>query len=84
MTEARRTVAEFIKIDSSYLIQLDPPALFERLQSNLPYEETRQYVLKVAGYRKQFIGAPSAPATAMQQGVRDRAETPGHQQSISR
>jgi membrane-bound lytic murein transglycosylase C len=46
--------------------QLDPPALFERLRSNLPYEETRQYVVKVAGYRKQFAGAPSAPATAMQ------------------
>jgi membrane-bound lytic murein transglycosylase C len=46
--------------------QLDPPALFERLRSNLPYEETRQYLVKVAGYRKQFVGAPSAPATAMQ------------------
>lgn len=45
--------------------QLDPPALFERLRTNLPYEETRQYVVKVAGYRKQFVGAPSAPATAM-------------------
>jgi membrane-bound lytic murein transglycosylase C len=44
---------------------LDPPALFERLRSNLPYEETRQYVVKVAGYRRQFVGAPSAPATAM-------------------
>ena len=46
--------------------QLDPPALFERLRSNLPYEETRQYLIKVAGYRKQFVAAPSAPATAMQ------------------
>jgi membrane-bound lytic murein transglycosylase C len=46
--------------------QLDPPALFERLRSNLPYEETRQYVIKVTGYRKQFVAAASSPATAMQ------------------
>jgi membrane-bound lytic murein transglycosylase C len=46
--------------------QLDPPALFDRLRTNLPYEETRQYVVKVADYRKQFVGAPPVPATAMQ------------------
>jgi membrane-bound lytic murein transglycosylase C len=46
--------------------QLEPPALFDRLRTNLPYEETRQYVVKVAEYRKQFVGAPSIPATAMQ------------------
>ena len=46
--------------------QLEPPALFERLRTDLPYEETRQYVVKVAEYRKQFVGAPAAPATAMQ------------------
>jgi membrane-bound lytic murein transglycosylase C len=46
--------------------QLEPPALFDRLRTNLPYEETRQYVVKVAEYRKQFVGAPSVPATAMQ------------------
>jgi membrane-bound lytic murein transglycosylase C len=45
--------------------QLEPPALFDRLRTNLPYEETRQYMVKVAEYRKQFVGAPSAPATAM-------------------
>jgi membrane-bound lytic murein transglycosylase C len=46
--------------------QLDPPALFDRLRTNLPYEETRQYVVKVTGYRKQFIGEGSEPSTAMQ------------------
>ena len=46
--------------------QLDPSALFERLRVNLPYEETRQYVVKVAGYRKQFVAAPSAPIAAVQ------------------
>ena len=46
--------------------QLEPPALFDRLRTNLPYEETRQYVVKVVEYRKQFVGAPVVPATAMQ------------------
>ena len=46
--------------------QLEPPVLFDRLRTNLPYEETRQYVVKVVEYRKQFVGAPAVPATAMQ------------------
>jgi len=46
--------------------QMDSPAVFEHLRTDLPYEETRQYVVKVTGYRKQFVGAPSAPATAME------------------
>ena len=46
--------------------QLEPPALFDRLRTDLPYEETRQYVVKLAEYRKLFVGAPAAPPTAMQ------------------
>jgi membrane-bound lytic murein transglycosylase C len=46
--------------------QLDPSALFERLRGNLPHEETRQYVVKVTGYRKQFVAAPSAPIAVVQ------------------
>jgi membrane-bound lytic murein transglycosylase C len=46
--------------------QLEPPVLFDRLRTNLPYEETRQYVVKVAEYRKLFVGALAAPPTAMQ------------------
>ena len=34
---------------------LEPPALFERLRTDLPSEETRQYVVKVTGYRRQFV-----------------------------
>lgn len=52
--------------NSTIIKQLKPPALFEPLRSNLPYEETRQYVVRVTGYGKQFVGAPAAPATAMQ------------------
>jgi membrane-bound lytic murein transglycosylase C len=44
---------------------LEPPALYARLRTGLPFEETRQYVVKVSGYRKQFAGAAD-PITAMQ------------------
>jgi len=44
---------------------LEPPALFERLRSDLPYEETRLYVVKVTGYRRQFVNS-SETVTAMQ------------------
>jgi membrane-bound lytic murein transglycosylase C len=46
--------------------RMGPPALFDKLRTNLPYEETRQYIAKVTTYRKQFVSASSAPATAMQ------------------
>jgi membrane-bound lytic murein transglycosylase C len=41
---------------------LEPPVLFENLRTNLPLDETRQYVVKVTGYRKQF--AVSEPVSA--------------------
>ncbi|HVY04906.1 MAG TPA: murein transglycosylase domain-containing protein [Burkholderiales bacterium] len=34
---------------------LEPPGVYEKLRTNLPYEETRQYLVKVTGYRKQFL-----------------------------
>lgn len=34
---------------------LTAPAVYNRLRSQLPYAETRQYLQKVVGYRKQFI-----------------------------
>ena len=37
---------------------LEPPAVYERLRQQLPYEETRHYLVKVTGYRRQFIAAP--------------------------
>jgi membrane-bound lytic murein transglycosylase C len=43
---------------------LPPPVLFDKLRSDLPSDETRQYVVKVTGYRKQFVSATAgAPAT---------------------
>ncbi len=34
---------------------MQPPAVYERLRTQLPYEETRQYVVKVVQARKQFV-----------------------------
>jgi membrane-bound lytic murein transglycosylase C len=52
---------------------LPPPALFDRLRTDLPYDETREYVVRVTGYRKQFVStrvvnAP-APAAALTSGA---------------
>jgi membrane-bound lytic murein transglycosylase C len=34
---------------------LEPPGVYEKLHTGLPYEETRQYLVRVVGYRKQFL-----------------------------
>ena len=34
---------------------MQPPAVYERLRTQLPYQETRQYVVKVVQARKQFV-----------------------------
>jgi len=45
---------------------LEPPAVYDRLRGNLPYQETREYLVKVVTFRKQFIaptaGTPLGPA----------------------
>ncbi len=35
--------------------RLEPPAVYEKLRTSLPYEETRQYLVRVVGYRRQFV-----------------------------
>lgn len=42
---------------------LAPSGVYDRLRTDLPYEETRRYVVTVSGYRKQFL-ASSAPLPA--------------------
>ena len=37
---------------------LQPPAVYDQLRAHLPYQETRDYLAKVVGFRKQFIAAP--------------------------
>lgn len=34
---------------------LEPPGVYERLRTRLPYEETRQYLVRVVSYRRQFL-----------------------------
>jgi membrane-bound lytic murein transglycosylase C len=34
---------------------LEPPAVYDRLRNNLPYQETREYLVKVVTFRKQFV-----------------------------
>lgn len=34
---------------------LEPPAVYERLRLGLPYEETRQYLVRVVNFRRQFV-----------------------------
>src|SRR5262249_19280329 len=38
---------------------LQPPALYEKLRTSLPHEETRLYLVKVTGYRKQYVDSPT-------------------------
>ena len=34
---------------------LEPPGVYEKLRTGPPCEETRQYLVRVVGYRKQFL-----------------------------
>lgn len=34
---------------------LEPPGVYERLRTKLPYEETRQYLVRVVSFRRQFL-----------------------------
>ncbi|MBS0168678.1 murein transglycosylase domain-containing protein [Nitrospira sp. CMX1] len=40
---------------------LEPPAVYDRLRTNLPYQETRDYLAKVVGFRKQFVSLGDGP-----------------------
>jgi membrane-bound lytic murein transglycosylase C len=45
-------------------INAEPPAeLFERLRTGLPMQETRDYVVKVTGHRKEFLSGPVVTPT---------------------
>ena len=41
-----------------------PAELFEHLRTGLPMQETRDYVVKVTGYRKEFVTAPAVASAA--------------------
>ena len=35
--------------------RLEPPGVYEKLRTSLPYAETREYLARVVGYRRQFL-----------------------------
>ena len=39
----------------SAINSMQPPQVYEKLRSSLPYEETRQYLARVVGFRKDFL-----------------------------
>ena len=39
----------------NHINSLEPPAVYDRLRNNLPYQETRDYLVKVVTFRKQFV-----------------------------
>jgi membrane-bound lytic murein transglycosylase C len=42
---------------------LEAPAVYDRLRTKLPYEETRLYVVKVTGYRNQLLAAAAGDSS---------------------
>jgi membrane-bound lytic murein transglycosylase C len=58
-----KTFDKKTKVALADINKLDSQALYERLRTGLPLPETRQYIVKVTGYRKQFVGVV-APDTA--------------------
>jgi membrane-bound lytic murein transglycosylase C len=49
-TFAKDRVAAINQINS-----VEPPSVYERLRLNLPYAETRNYLVTVVQYRRQFL-----------------------------
>jgi membrane-bound lytic murein transglycosylase C len=39
---------------------LESSAVYDRLRTRLPYEETRQYIVRVTGYRNQLLAAAAS------------------------
>jgi membrane-bound lytic murein transglycosylase C len=48
---------------------LDSPAVYDRLRTRLPYEETRLYIVKVTGYRNQLLAAAAGDSSQVPRAV---------------
>jgi membrane-bound lytic murein transglycosylase C len=61
-----RTFANDKKEAFETINHMDSTTLYDKLRGGLPSEETRVYVVRVSGYRKQFalLPPPAAPPTA--------------------
>lgn len=56
-----RTFSKEQRVAADQINSLRPAVLYDRLRSSLPYQETREYLAKVVGFRKQFV-SPSESA----------------------
>jgi membrane-bound lytic murein transglycosylase C len=54
-----RTFSKTREIAVNEINELEPGALYDKLRTALPYEETRRYLVSVTGYRKQFVSLPT-------------------------
>ncbi len=52
-----RTFSKDVVTAINQINSLEPPAVYEKLRRDLPYQETRDYLVKVTSFRKQFISA---------------------------
>ena len=67
-----RTFANDKKDAFDTINHMDSAALYDKLRTGLPMEETRVYVVRVSGYRKQFamLPPPETPSAAAQPAAR--------------
>jgi membrane-bound lytic murein transglycosylase C len=52
-----RTFSKDMVAAINQINSLEPPAVYDKLRQSLPYQETRDYLVKVTGFRKQFVSA---------------------------
>jgi membrane-bound lytic murein transglycosylase C len=71
-----RTFANDRKEAFDDINRLPAAAVFERLRTGLPQEETRLYVVKVTGYRKQFALPTAVPDTPTASSAPVRVKSP--------
>jgi membrane-bound lytic murein transglycosylase C len=50
-----RTFSKDVVAAVNQINSLEPPAVYDKLRQDLPYQETRDYIVKVTGFRKQFV-----------------------------
>ena len=52
-----RTFSKDVVAAVNQINSLEPPAVYDKLRQSLPYQETRDYLVKVTSFRKQFVSA---------------------------
>ena len=57
LSNVLRTFSKDMVAAINQINSLEPPAVYDTLRQSLPYQETRDYLVKVTGFRKQFVSA---------------------------